>query len=87
MAFTYEDQVQYTKLALALLELERGSAENIETIRAFGELIKKYADEYNGVIYDATEYVYEQLRLLRGEAGAYDDAEMRKSLEVSINNL
>lgn len=81
MAFTYEDQVQYAKIAISLFDSEKSNLENLETILAFGELIKKYSDNNNWVIYDATEYIYEQLRLLRGEDGAYDDVKLREQLD------
>lgn len=87
MAFTYHDQLQYAKLALALLESEKTNQENLKTILDMGELIKKHADENNAVIYDFTEYVYEQLRLLKGEDGAYDDVELYQKLTSMVRDL
>lgn len=87
MTFTHEDQLQYAKLALALFDCEKLSAENIEKILEFGELIKKYSEDNNWVIYDTTEYIHEQLRLLRGEDGAYDDVELHKKLASLVRDL
>lgn len=87
MRFTYQDQAQYTKLALALFDSEKANLENLEIILDFGELIKKHADENNAVIYDLTEYVYEQLRLLKGEDGAYDDVELYQKLSSLVDSL
>lgn len=87
MKFTHHDQIAYTKLALMALEGESNSPADIEAILNFGELIKKYADDENAVIYDATEYVYEQLRLARNEEGAFDDVELRATLEGYVKPL
>ena len=86
MTFTYQDQIQYVKLALALLDSEKTNQENLKTILDMGELIKKHADENNAVIYDLTEYVYEQLRLLNGEDGAYDDVELYQKLTSMVRD-
>lgn len=86
MSFTYQDQLQYVKLALALFESERPNVESLETILGFGELINKYSGVNNALIYDAIEYIYEQLRLICGEDGAYDDVELRKQLEDYIGS-
>ena len=85
MKFTYQDQLNYTKAALQLLDSERLNEKSLETILDFGELIKKYAADDNAVIYDATEYIYEQLRLLKHESGAYDDTELRRKLEDLVS--
>ena len=87
MTFTYQDQLQYVKLALALFESEKANTESLEAILSFGELINKYAGENNALIYDAIEYVYEQLRLLRGEDGAYDDVELYQRLTSLTRGL
>lgn len=86
MIFTHQDQISYTRLALGLLDNEKTDANSIESILNFGELIKKHASEDNALIYDATEYLYEQLRLLRGDEGAYDDSELRSRLEQEAVN-
>lgn len=83
--FTHEDQIAYAKLALGLLNSEKLNSTSIDTILNFGELIKKYSDKNNALIYDATEYIYEQLRLMNDEEGAYDDMELRKKLERIIS--
>ena len=80
MTFSYDDQLQYVKLALVLFDSEKANIENLESILRFGELINKYSGENNALIYDANEYIYEQLRLLRGEEGAYDDVELYQKL-------
>lgn len=87
MLFTYKDQLHYAKLALALLESEKTNRENLKTILDMGELIKNHADENNALIYDLTEYVYEQLRLLDGEDGAYDDVELYQRLTSMVRDL
>ena len=87
MAFTYQDQAQYAKLALALFDSEKTNQENLKRILDMGELIKKHADESNAVIYDVTEYIYEQIRLLKGEDGAYDDAELYQKLTSLVRDL
>jgi len=84
MKFTHDDQVNYAKLALELLDNEKGDPKNIEIILNFGELIKKYSDEENAVIFDTTEYIYEQLRLINKEDGAFDDINARLQIEESI---
>ncbi|WP_157835770.1 hypothetical protein [Mycobacteroides abscessus] len=81
MIFTRHDQAMFTHLALALFDRDRENEKAIEHILAVGELIKKYADVDNARIYDLTEYLHEQLRLLRGEDGAYDATELREQLE------
>lgn len=87
MTFTYQDQIQYVKLALALFNTEKTNIENLETILSFGELINKYSGENNALVYDAIEYIYEQLRLLRGEDGAYDDVELYQKLTSMVRDL
>ena len=87
MMFTYQDQVQYVKLALQLFDSEKTNLDNIEAILSFGELINKYSGENNALVYDAIEYIYEQLRLLRGEDGAYDDVELYKKLTSLVRDL
>lgn len=87
MIFTYQDQAQYVKLALALFDAEKANQKSLEAILDFGELINKYAGEDNALIYDAIEYIYEQLRLLNGEDGAYDDVGLRQKLDDSIHEL
>jgi hypothetical protein len=87
MTFTYQDQLQYVKLALALFESERKSPENLEAILSFDELINKYAGEDNAIIYDAVEYIYEQLQLLKGEDGAYNDEELYQKLTSMVRDL
>ena len=84
MNFSHEEQIEYLRLALAIHSAEGANISALETIVSFGELIKKHASHENAVIYDATEYFYEQLRLARGEDGAYDDTELRTSLEQTI---
>lgn len=86
MAFTHQDQLQYAKLALALFDSEKNNPESLEAILRFGELIKKHADENNALIYDVTEYIYEQLRLLEGEDGAYDDVELYQKLTSLVRD-
>ncbi|MDO3166642.1 hypothetical protein P5V90_06690 [Mycobacteroides abscessus subsp. abscessus] len=81
MSFSHRDQTSFTYLALALFDRERKNEESIEHLLAVGELVKKYADADNTQIYDLTEYLYEQLRLLRKEDGAYDPTELREQLE------
>ena len=87
MTFTHEDQLQYAKLALALFDSEKANPKSLETILDFSELIKKYSGENNALIYDTTEYIYEQLRLLKGEDGAYDDVDLRRKLEEAIEAI
>ena len=87
MSLTHQDQLQYTKLALALFESEKPDKESLETILSFGELINKYAGENNGLVYDTIEYIYEQLRLIRGEDGAYDDIALRKRLNDCVGSV
>lgn len=86
MKFTYNDQVAYAKLALSLLDNEKNNTMALDKIREFSELIKKHADENNWLIYDVTEYIYEQARLLKNEEGAFDDTEMRARIEQSIRD-
>lgn len=87
MTINYEDQVRYVQLAFALFEFEKTNPESLETILGFGELINKYSGENNALIYDAIEYIYEQLRLLKGEDGAYDDAELYQKLTSMVRDL
>ncbi len=88
MAFTYQDQLQYAKLALALFESEKATKESLEAILNFGELINKYAaGDNNALVYDVIEYIYEQLRLLNGEDGAYDDVELYQRLTSIVRDL
>ncbi len=87
MIFTYQDQLQYVKLALALFESEKATEESLEAILNFGELINKYAGDNNALVYDAIEYIYEQLRLLKGEEGAYNDTELYQKLYSIVQDL
>ena len=88
MIFTYQDQLQYAKLALALFESEKVNKESLEAILNFGELINKYAaGDNNALVYDVIEYIYEQLRLLNGEDGAYDDVELYQRLTSMVRDL
>ena len=87
MTFTYEDQLQYAKIALALFESEKVNPKSLEVILDFGELVNKYSGENNALVYDAIEYIYEQLRLLKNEDGAYDDVELRRELEEKIGTM
>ncbi len=87
MIFTYQDQLQYAKLALALFESEKATKESLEAILNFGELINKYAGDNNALVYDVIEYIYEQLRLLNGEDGAYDDVELYQRLTSTVRDL
>ena len=82
MKLSHQQQLTYIKLGLAIFDAERTNIASLETILAFGELIKQHASDENAAIYDATEYFYEQLRLLRNEDGAYDDTELRKRLDT-----
>lgn len=84
MNFTYEDQLNYTKIAIALFELEKTETTSLQTIIDFGELINKHSGKYNGLVYDVVEYIYEQQRLLLKEDGAYDDIELREQLDTAI---
>ncbi|MDB5163136.1 MAG: hypothetical protein JWN28_744 [Candidatus Saccharibacteria bacterium] len=86
MKFISQDQIQYTKLALSLFDLEKPNIKTIETILEFGELIKKYATDDNAIIYDVTEYIYEQLRIINNEPGAFNNVEIRQELETRIRN-
>lgn len=63
-----------------MFEPEKTNPESLEAILRFGELINKYAGKNNALIYDAIEYIYHQLRLLRGEDGAYDDVALYQKL-------
>ncbi len=87
MTFTYQDQLQYVKLALALFDSEKTNPENLEVILSFGELINKFSGKDNALVYDAIEYIYEQLRLLNGEDGAYDDLELYQKLTSTVRDL
>lgn len=88
MAFTYQDQLQYAKLALSVFELEKNNPESLKKLIDVGELVKKYAaEDDNALIYDVTEYIYEQLRLLNGEDGAYDDVELYQRLTSMVRDL
>ena len=84
MHFTHEDQIEYAKVALRLHDQESDNAKSIEQLLAVGELIKKHSAEENAVIYDVTEYLYEQLRTIRGDVEAYDTSELRKQIEETI---
>lgn len=88
MAFTYQDQLQYAKLALSVFELEKNNPESLKKLIDVGELVKKYAaEDDNALIYDVTDYIYEQLRLLNGEDGAYDDVELYQRLTSMVRDL
>ena len=87
MLFTYEDQLQYAKLALALFDAEKKNPESLKKIIDTGELINKYSGDNNALIYDVIEYIYEQLRLLNGEKGAYDDMELYQRLTSMVRDL
>lgn len=87
MAFTYQDQLQYAKLALSVFELEKNNPESLKKLIDVGELVKKYAGDNNALVYDVIEYIYEQLRLLNGEDGAYDDVELYQRLTSMVRDL
>ena len=88
MAFTYQDQLQYAKLALSVFELEKNNPESLKKLIDVGELVKKYAaEDDNALIYDVTDYIYEQLRLLNDEDGAYDDVELYQRLTSMVRDL
>lgn len=84
MHFTHEDQIQYAKIALKLYDKERDNEKAIEQLLAVGELIKKHASEENAVIYDVTEYLYEQLRAIREDNSEYDTSELRRQIEEAV---
>ena len=86
MKYTHEDQVSFARIALQLFDNERTNPQAIEQILDFGELIKKHSDENNAIIFDITEYLYEQLRLIQGEHGAFDDVELRRKIEKDIRS-
>lgn len=86
MKLSHVDQVFFARLALEMLDDHKANAKDIEIILGFGELMKKYTDEDNSIIFDVTEYLYEQLRLLRNDKDAYDNKELRNQLEHEINS-
>jgi hypothetical protein len=86
MKFTHEDQVLFAKVALKIFDEEKDDVKNLGTLHAFGEIFKKHSDENNAMIFDVTEYLYEQLRLLRGDEGAINDIELRKVIEADIKS-
>jgi len=84
MKFTHEDQVTFAKIALRIFDAEKDDVKNLETLLEFGEIFKKHSDENNALIFDVTEYIYEQLRLLKGDKDAIDDIELREAIESDI---
>ena len=86
MVFSYQDQKQYVKLALALFDSEKANPESLEAILSFGELINKNSGSNNTLVYDTIEYIYEQLRLLNHEEGAYDDVELYQRLTSLVRD-
>lgn len=86
MKYTHEDQVFFARIALRLFDQEHTNPQITEQILNLSELIKKHADENNALIYDITEYLYEQLRLVRGEPGAYNDEKLRQQIEEDIRS-
>lgn len=71
-----------------MFESEKATKESLEAILNFGELINKYAaGDNNALVYDVIEYIYEQLRLLNGEDGAYDDVELYQRLTSIVRDL
>ena len=84
MKLTWQDQIDYSRLALKLLGENKQNSDAIEIILAFGELVKNQSEENNYVIYDATEYVYEILKLSRGEGTETDVTSLRRNLELEV---
>ena len=83
----YEEQLRFVKIILRLFDNEKADIDSLEKILAMTELVKKHSTSDNAVIYDAAEYIYEQMRILKQENGAYDDKQMRENLDTLIGNL
>lgn len=86
MKFTHKDQIDFSRLALALYDKEKDHIEKLQQLLAVGEMIKAYADENNGVIFDITEYIYEHIRILQGDERAFEDTTQRERLEKDIRS-
>ena len=86
MHFTYNDQINFAKLALALYDIEKDDIKQLENLLAVGEMIQKHTDKDNWIIFDTTEYIYERIRLLQGDERAFEDTEQRKLLEDTIRH-
>lgn len=84
MKISYIEQVLIAKILLKILDEDKNHDGNLKIMLNFAELVKQYTTENNAVIFDITEYIYEQLRLVNNEDGAYDDKELRKNLEITI---
>jgi hypothetical protein len=86
MYITYDDQINFAKLALALYDIEKDDIKKLKHLLAVGEMIKKHTDKDNWIIFDTTEYIYERIRLLQGDERAFEDTEQRKLLEDTIRH-
>lgn len=86
MKLLHNDQVFFVRIVLEILKEQNSTTQNIKAMLEVGELMKKYTDKDNGLLFDITEYLYEQLRLARGEKGAYDNKDLREQLEYEVRS-
>lgn len=84
MNLSHIDQVIFAYLALKFVDKKEVTAPELDVVLAFGELMKQYSSEDNATIFDITEYLYEQQRLLRHDKGAINDESMKEQLKSDI---
>ncbi|HSH56222.1 MAG TPA: hypothetical protein VK983_05370 [Candidatus Limnocylindrales bacterium] len=58
----------------------------LQSTYQFGLLILEYADDNNGMIYDINEYIYERIRMLKGDARAVSDKTLRTKIMEEIES-
>jgi hypothetical protein len=77
---TAEQQHSLATTILSVYDLEKYNIDSLEILYNFIEVIKTHSSEENAVIYDLSEYIYESLRKLRGEEGAFIDESLRTGI-------
>ncbi len=81
--YTMISAVQQHSLAITVLSVydsEKDNLDNLETLYNFTEIIKTHSSKENAIIYDLSEYIYESIRKLRGEEGAFIDESLRSGI-------
>jgi hypothetical protein len=89
MKFTPTHQIEFARIALALFNHNKNDIEKLEYILAVGEMIGSHVQEegdrrLDGVIFDLNEYLYEHIRMLKGDGRAADDPEQLRRLTDQI---
>lgn len=89
MEFTLDDQIEFARVALALFEQNKEDIKSLEHVLAVGEMISAHVQEegnrrLDGVIFDLNEYLYEHIRMLKGDDRAVNDPEQPRRLTDQI---